>query len=201
MGQPEHSTDDLQWRFAAGEGDGAKQALAELIEAHRSTFERTAARYIGSAQATDLIQEFFLHAWRRRAAYDAKQPWLPWAVSLLRNLAISLLRKSSARKRGGGMRRHDLAALAARDDQAMRKPDEAATWNEWECRLGEELAMFDEIDRLLLKGRYRLGKSVAELARWLHLNPNTAASRLRRATLRLRERLADFDPEDGHDPR
>lgn len=77
-------------RFAAGD----ERAFAELVGDHQQAAYVTAWRILGDGEsAHDCVQEAFLRILRHHGDYRTGQPFRPWLLHIVRNLAIDALRR------------------------------------------------------------------------------------------------------------
>lgn len=75
------------------------QALAELYDRYGGMVYRLALRIVrDSGIAEDLVQETFLRAWNRAAAFDSQRGAAgPWLLAIARNRSLDYLRAQSRR--------------------------------------------------------------------------------------------------------
>ena len=133
----------------------------------------------------DVTQEAFLRLhrhWRRR---DADRPFAPWLYSVVRNLAIDLLRKRSVRKESG-------IDEVAPEPTPLPSPESAAQRSQLSERLWREIRRLPDVQREALLLRDWHGLSYAEIAEATGTNVTTINSRLHDARVRLRERLRRY---------
>ncbi len=135
--------------------------------------------------AMDVTQEAFLRLhkhWRRR---DRGKPFAPWMYSVVRNLAIDLLRKRTVRKESG-------IEEVAPEPSPSPNPEVSAARGELSERLWREINRLPDVQREALLLRDWHGLSYAEIAETTGTNVTTINSRLHDARVRLRERLRRY---------
>ncbi|MFD6415147.1 RNA polymerase subunit sigma-70 [Streptomyces sp. NPDC060194] len=186
--RPEHPD-----RTALNEADEA--AFAELTERHRRELHVHCYRMLGSFEdAEDTVQETFLRAWRKRAAYEGRSTVRAWLYRIATNACLDLLAKLRPEPATGGEVRwlqpypdrllDELPALAADEPEALAVARETV-----------ELAYVAAVQHLAPRPRAVLilrdvltwpAKDVAEL---LGDSVNSVNSALQRARAGLREHL------------
>jgi RNA polymerase sigma-70 factor (ECF subfamily) len=159
--------------------------FVELFEQHRLRAYHYALQMVGNPDdALELTQEAFLRLhrhWRRR---DASRPFLPWMYSVVRHLAIDLLRKRSTRR--------ECELDAATEAAAAATPEKDSARRELSARLWDEIRRLPPWQREVLLLRDWHGLSYAEIAEATGVSVTTVNSRLHDARTRLRERLRRY---------
>lgn len=160
--------------------------FVDLFREYRLRAFHYALQTVGNADdAMDITQEAFLRLhrhWRRR---DPERPLAPWLYSVVRNLAIDVLRKRGVRKET------DMdAALPA--PSPLASPEAAAGNSELSGHLWREIQRLPDVQREALLLRDWHGLSYAEIAEATGTNATTVNSRLHDARTRLRERLRRY---------
>lgn len=168
-----NDSDDLgRARLAAGEAD----ALARLYDQFAPALHRTACGLLGStSDAEDLVHDVFVAVARGRAR-------LP-AVADLRAYLFAALRRAAARRN----RRCPLGPLP-NDPIDPRAPPER------DDALERALARLPAEQRAVIALKIDGELTFAELAAVLAISPNTAASRYRYASAKLRAELEHPEP-------
>jgi RNA polymerase sigma factor (sigma-70 family) len=165
---------------------GDVRAYEELVRLYSEIAFRTAYLVLGSAaDAEDCCQEAFLKAHAALGRFRPGAPLRPWLLRIVANEARN-------RRRSAG-RRHrllELAAGAARLDEAAPSAESAALAAEDRRLLLEAVNGLAEDDRLVIGCRYFLELSGEETAAVLGSPEGTVKSRLSRALARLREKMA-----------
>ena len=139
--------------------------------------------------AEECVNDTWLRAWN--SIPPARPASLPaWLAKVTRNLAITRLRGTTARKRGGG----EIPLLL--DELAECLPGGEDPQRELEKRELSEavdrfLSSLEREERDLFAARYFFGASPAELAARTGLTENAVAGRLRRMRTKLKNCLKE----------
>jgi RNA polymerase sigma-70 factor (ECF subfamily) len=200
---PDDADETARLLQQAAAGD---QALwGQLLERHRDRLRRLVAlrmdrRLRGRVDASDVIQEAYLDAWRRLADY-ARAPDMPLFL-WLRFLVGQRLQEQHRRHLGaqardagrevggcGGLPEASSAALAAGLLGRRTSPSQAAVRAERKRLLQEALERMDPLDREVLALRHFEQLSNGEAARVLGLDKSAASKRYARALMRLKDIL------------
>lgn len=164
---------------------GDEQALAATYDRHSTPVYSLAMRILGDAAAAeDLVQEIFLHAWRRPAEYrPARGSVRTWLLTITRNRAIDQIRsrEASARRQAAlenveATRAHDSAGEAAEEGVLGR-----------EAR-GHLRGLPDTQGQVLALAYYG-GYTQSEISDMLELPLGTVKSRMRLGLEALRQRM------------
>ena len=154
---------------------------------------RTAQKYAPTqADCDDLVQESMLRM-IDKAAYirELDGAVLPaYIVSTVRNTAINQLKSQSASRR----RADDAARQQPAEPPA---PDELARLLSLKEQLAGVMNGLEPEERFLLEGKYILGYSDRELARYLDCKPGSVRMKLTRIRRRAIQLLQQED--EGHD--
>jgi RNA polymerase sigma-70 factor (ECF subfamily) len=198
-------TDGLLQRAARGDYQG----WGTLLARHRERLRRMVAlrldqRLQGRIDASDVIQETYLEAWRRLAEY-LRQPTMPfflWLRFLAGQKLVTLHRHHlgvEMRDPGrevslyrGSLPETSSAALAAQLLGHETRPSEAAIRAELKIRLQEALNSMEPIDREVLALRHFEQLSRAEIAQLLEISEAAVSKRYIRALKRLKEILVQL---------
>ena len=171
----------------ARSGDSA--AYAVLVGMHQEVAFRAAYLVVREAGAAeDVVQEAFVRAYRELGRFREGEPFRPWLLRIVTNLALNEVR-SRGRKQGllqrfGALRREDEPGP---ETPLMENERAAGVWSAIN-RLGQD-------DRLVLYLRYFLELDEREMARVIERPAGTVKSRLHRACARLREVIERDYPE------
>lgn len=195
-------TQDLLDRAARGD----QAALQDLFERHRKKLHRMVElrmdrRMQGRADASDVIQEAYLHVSQKLEKY-LENPQIPFFI-WLRLVTSQTLTHFHQHHLGTKMRdaRVEVSifgeplpeasseAIAAQLLGDLTTPSEAAEREEMKARLQEALNQLDPGDREVLVLRHFEHLSTVEVAQVLGLKPPAASKRYIRAALRLRDGL------------
>jgi RNA polymerase sigma-70 factor (ECF subfamily) len=203
---PAHDDADETARLLQQAAAGDQALWGQLLEQHRDRLRRLVAlrldrRLRGRVDASDVIQEAYLDAWRRLADY-ARAPdmplflWLRWLVG--QRLQEQHRRHLGAQARAagredarfqGGLPEASSAVLAARLLGRLTSPSQAAVRAERKRLLQEALERMDPLDREVLALRHFEQLTNGEAARVLGLDKSAASKRYARALVRLKDIL------------
>jgi RNA polymerase sigma factor (sigma-70 family) len=166
-------------------GDGSTRAGNQLVERHFSALHRFFRTKAGS-EIEDLVQQTFLACLEARARYRGEASFKTFLLSIARN---QLFKHYSQRTR----RVADATLSSVRD--LRTSPTGALGKREDQRLLLEALQQIPLDSQVILELAYWEGLDPGEIASVLNVPLNTAYSRLRRAKLGLREKLAALSPE------
>jgi RNA polymerase sigma-70 factor, ECF subfamily len=168
-------------RIAAGE----TAALAELYDRHGAHAYSLALRIVGdTTDAEEIVQDVFLHVWRRADRYDAGRATITgWILMLTRSRAIDRLRARKARPPLGGKDLDWVGGPSENQEVAAITQQEAS-------RVKAELESLPASMRQAVELAYFDGLTHSEIAAQLREPLGTVKTRLRTALLRLRSSLA-----------
>ena len=173
---------------------GDPEAFAALVRKYEEAAFRAAYLIVrDEAEAQDVAQEAFVRAYRSLGRLDASQPFRPWLLRIVTNLALN--------SRRGSRRRDAMTERYKRDigqDSGTRSPEAAAEAGEYAQRVWQAVGALRPRDQTLLYLRYFLDASEEETAAAIGRPVGTVKSRLHRALRRLRgvieERYPDLAP-------
>ena len=167
------------------------EALQALYDRHANLVYGLGLRVLRDAtEAEDLVQDVFLHLWRRAEMFDGERgSFAGWLVSLARNRAIDRLRARRTRERKG-----DEYEAEQSIDTAPRAADpaESAYASELRGAVARALGTLPDAQRSALELAYFGGFSHSEIAQRLDAPLGTVKARVRQGMLRLRDLLGDF---------
>jgi RNA polymerase sigma-70 factor (ECF subfamily) len=184
---------------------GDRYAFTALVERYAERLFNLAYRFTSDrADAEDIAQECFLHAYDALPRSRTDQPFKPWLFQIAVNLCRDRARKkrpqtfseledehSGVLEAGDGPSTEDLLP-----DEALQ-PLEQLEEKEIEDALRAAVMELPEEDRTLLTLRYNEELSYEEIGRLLNLLPQTVGARLFRAKRRLRGTLSKFEEVDA----
>ncbi len=193
-GVTDHDADhELYARIRAGD----RAACNECIERHSPGVYRLALRLLGDeAEAEDVTQETFLNAFRSIDSFEWRSGLNTWLYRIAHNAALMRLRRR---------RPPTLSVEATDEDLPEALPRELFDWcclPEQDFESAEARAHLEEAVRALpekLRAVFVLREleelSTEATAEALGLSPENVKTRLHRARLWLRERLAGYFTE------
>lgn len=167
------------------------EALRALYDRHSSMVHGLGLRILREpTEAEDLVQDVFLHLWRRAELFDGDRgQFVGWLVSLTRNRAIDRLRARRTRERKGEEYEAEVAAAPA---PRGADPNETAYVTELRDAVVRALSDLPEPQRTALELAYFGGLSHSEIAERLAAPLGTVKARIRQGMMRLRDLLGDF---------
>lgn len=180
---------------------GDKAACAQCIDKHSPGVYRLALRLMQhEADAEDVVQETFLNAFKAIGDFQGRSELSTWLYRITYNAAMMRLRKHQP----------DIVSVEeteAADDGSL-VPTQLFDWcclpesdfetNETRARLEQAIRDLPEKLRAVFVLRELEGLSTDETARALDISIETVKTRLHRARLWLRERLAAYFTEVAH---
>lgn len=178
------TTSDIELLHAIARSE--EGALTALYDRYRLILFGLLVRILNSREeAEDVLQEVFLHVWRRAADFDEKRARpFSWLVMLTRSRAIDRFRVLAARQR--------LSESAALEVSAEASDAVADTLHaEQREVLAQALASLPPEQRRTLKLAYFEGLSQSEIAARLNSPLGTVKTRMRAGMMTLRELLSD----------
>jgi RNA polymerase sigma-70 factor (ECF subfamily) len=178
--------------------DGDKAACAECIELHAPAVYRLAVRLMGDeTEAEDVVQETFLSAFKAIDRFEGRSTLGTWLFRIAHNVALMRLRRAEPI--------FVPVDDPDWDDGAPEKPQQLFDWcclperdfdtAESQAELEAAVRDLPEKLRTVFILRELEGLSTEETAEALDLSLEVVKTRLHRARLRLRERLADYFTE------
>ena len=167
-------------RAIAEAADGDAAAFGVLVERYQEAAFRAAYLVVRDAGAAeDVAQEAFVRAYRQMGSFRRDQPFRPWLLRIVTNLALNEVR-ARGRRRGLAER---VGIFARRSDPPphaeVAAQDDAST-------LLQAIGELPDDDRVLLHLRYFLELPEREIAAAIGKPAGTVKSRLHRAGKRLR---------------
>lgn len=180
-------TEDAELIARARTGDVA--AYEELVRRYQDVALRTAHVVCPEADADDAVQEAFLKAYAALPRFRAGAPVRPWLLRIVANEARN--RRRSAGRRSGLAQRAGEAAGPG----VAPSPESAVLADEARNTLLTAINRLRDEDREVIGARFLLDLSEAETSEALGIPRGTVKSRTSRALGRLREAMAEIDPE------
>jgi RNA polymerase sigma-70 factor (ECF subfamily) len=185
--QVEASAEDVAAVRGARSGD--REAFGVLVERYQEVAFRAAYLVVRDAGlAEDVAQEAFLRAYGNLGRFDVGQPFRPWLLRIVTNLALNEVRARGRRRSLWERVARGLGRLEG-DGSGGRwepGPERSAEAGEQRELLSAALGELSEGDRLVLYLRYYLELPEVEIATVIGKRPGTVKSRLHRASGRLR---------------
>ncbi len=157
--------------------------MEELYDRHNDLLYSLVRRIVGiAAEAEDVLQETWLHAWRTAASFDpARGTVVAWLVTIARSRAIDRIRSEGSRRRAMDTAGSDPAATPPPD------PSAAAVETQRRERVRAALAELSPQHQQVLDLAYFGGLSQTEIAARMAAPLGTVKSWTRQALDRLSE--------------
>ena len=183
MPEAESRLKSLMLLSLSGDGTAYRELLIELSERLRAYYRRRLGA--GCSDAEDLVQETLMAIHTRRASFDRKQLFTPWAYAMARYKLVDYLRRTRVR-----------IAVSVDDCEDLFAADET-----------EPAAAARDVDRLLsrlpraMSNAIRLtrieGHSINETAERTGKSPAATKVSIHRGLLRLSKfRVEELDADD-----
>jgi RNA polymerase sigma-70 factor (TIGR02960 family) len=189
---------------------GGEGAFAGLVEPYRRELQVHCYRMVGSYDdSEDLVQETFLHAWRRRDSFEGRSTFRGWLYRIATNACLDFLRRNNRRPQryeplpgmdhGGGEPPARIAWLQPYPDHLLAdvpspdaEPAETAVSRETiELVFLAAIQHLPPRQRAVLILRDVLGWPAADAAALLEMSVASANSALQRARPTLRQHLPE----------
>jgi RNA polymerase sigma-70 factor (ECF subfamily) len=176
--QPEHDDASLIARAKAAE----PAAFGELVRRHQEVAFRAAFLIVREASAAeDIAQEAFVRAHRALGSFRDGEPFRPWLLRIVTNLALN-----EVRARGRRFARLERAGRAF-GNRTEPAAETVTLASERQHLLWQAISELPEDDRVILFLRHFLELPEREIAIVIGKPPGTVKSRLHRAGERLRK--------------
>lgn len=160
--------------------NGDAEAYAVVVERYQQVAFRTAYLVVRDADAAeDVAQEGFIRAYRQLARFRISEPFRPWLLRIVTNLALNEVRAR-------GRRRGLFERFAPTRDLAIPGPARQVEQGEQQGELLEAIGRLSHDDQVVLYLRHFLDLPEREIATTIGKRPGTVKSRLSRARQRLR---------------
>jgi RNA polymerase sigma-70 factor (ECF subfamily) len=177
---------------------GDLSACTECIERYAPVVHRLALRLTGDAvEAEDVVQETFLVAFRAIRTFEGRSSLSTWLYRIATNIVMMRRRRSQPEfvSVDGLEAADDMAATSPALLDPCCLPERDLETAETRAELAQAIRDLPETLRVVFVLRELEGLSTEATAEALGLSPDVVKTRLYRARLRLRERLAPYFPE------
>jgi len=177
--------------FARAAND--ESAFAELVNRYREPLRRHAARYVGDADAEDVVQQALVNAslaLRREPDRDIEPK--PWLYKVTTNAAIDHRRAQSVRPLGD--RPHEEIDLDAVSQAPGADPHDVVTGRESVRGVVAGIQGLSENQRRAATARFLEGRSHDEIAADIGVSKGAARELIHRARRNLREAIPALSP-------
>lgn len=167
---------------------GDSDAFGVLVEQYQEVAFRAAYLIVRDAQtAEDVSQEAFIRAFRGLRGFRPNEPFRPWLLRIVTNLAINEVRSRQ--------RRTGLLDRVSRTTPPAAEPPEVTLKDEYASTLARAINELPIDDRVVLHLRYFLDLPEREIATTIGKPAGTVKSRLHRASARLRSVIETNYPQ------
>jgi RNA polymerase sigma factor (sigma-70 family) len=177
--------------FARAAADEA--AFAEIVRRYREPLRRHAARYVGDADAEDVVQQALVNAslsLRREPGREIEPR--PWLYRVTTNAAIDHRRARAVRPLGD--RTHSEPDLDALSAPAGSDPHEVIAGRETVRSIVDRIRGLSPNQRRAATARFLEGRSHDEIAGELGVSKGAARELIHRARRNLRETIPALSP-------
>lgn len=173
-------------RLVAGE----ESVFAQLYDEYAPLVLQVAYRITGDrAAAEDVVQEVFVHVWRRAVDFDASRGSVrTWLSMIARRRAVDRVRSDTAWRRRTEAEARDVEDRGP--DRPVVDPAEQAVAADLAATVRRVLAALPVEQQLAIRLAYFEGHSYRHIATLLGIPEGTAKSRMRLALARLAGALA-----------
>ena len=179
--------DERQAIERAAGGDAA--SFGTLVELYQEVAFRAAYLIVrDTAAAEDVAQDAFVRAFRRLHTFRHGEPFRPWLLRIVTNVALNEVR---ARGRRTGL----LGRIGMFAERSAEPPHAAVAASDEASVLLRAIGELAEDDRVVLHLRYYLELPEREIAAAIGTPAGTVKSRLHRASRRLRSVIESRYPE------
>ena len=167
--------------------NGSAEAFGLLVNAYSKRIYRAAYGFLRNMEdATDIVQEVFLRAFKNIASFDAQRPMYPWLYRITKNLCLNRIQHKESRNIG--LPDWDLVGNSPTPEEiTMRAQDEE--------HLCLALKSLPDNYREILELKHFQECSYQDIADILHIPIGTVMSRLFNARKKLRKILEEEDYE------
>ncbi|MEO8214118.1 MAG: sigma-70 family RNA polymerase sigma factor [Myxococcales bacterium] len=172
---------------------GDRGALGELLERHQAQVYRFGMKMCrDSEDAKDVLQDTLLTMARGVRDFRGASSFSTWLYTIARNFCIKKRRRSKFAPHEERSLDTDLGAEVKVLAHPALGADEALAGKEVERALEQAIASLEPMYREVLLLRDAEGLTAPEVAEVLGVSPQAVKSRLHRARLAVRERVAPF---------
>jgi RNA polymerase sigma-70 factor (ECF subfamily) len=178
-------------RLLAAARAGDEHALETLLERHQAQVYRFGMKMCRDPEdAKDVLQETLLSMARSVRDFRGASSLSTWLYTIARSFCIKRRRRSKFAPEEERSLDSDLTMQAKHLADPGRSPDEALAGKQLEKALEQAIAALEPMYREVLLLRDAEGLTAPEVAEVLGLTPQAVKSRLHRARLSVRQRVA-----------
>lgn len=184
----QQTSDDQYSAWCARLKQGDRSALNDLFQAIYSDLLQYAKRYVDREQdAQDILQDAFLHLWRRRDGLDPSRSLKSLLFVSVRNRALNHVRDAA--------RRTNRQTTMDRQPSTLPSPEQESEAELLGNRIRGWIDQLPERRREAFRlSRYH-GLSYKEVARVMDISVRTVERHIQLALSTLRDRMREFEPD------
>lgn len=169
---------------------GRRDAFGQLVERYQNRLFHSLLHLLGSAEdAQDAAQDAFVHAFEKLGTYRGQSQFYSWLFRIAFNTAVSAKRKTRRMSVSLEARR-DASGLEPSDGNPAAEPSFAMDVSDRQRLVRQALSELSDEFRTALVLKEIDGMSYDEIADLVQVPLGTVRSRIHRARLELREKLA-----------
>lgn len=207
MNMPDHSS-SFSERFSSLLQASDTELVEDILAGHEDAFRALMKRYNqllfrtarsvmkSDADAEDVVQNAYIHAWRGLKSFQARSRLSTWLVRITLNEAYGRLRRKSAKliELDTAMRFTDTSTQDAFTDHSRHGPQDEAMRDELRSHMEARIDQLPEGYRTVFILRALHELSMKEISDMLEMPEATVRTRYFRARAMLREKLqSDID--------
>jgi RNA polymerase sigma-70 factor (ECF subfamily) len=173
---------------------GNQIAFSKLVHTYDRTVLRLALRLTGSQNdAQDIYQETFLKVYTKLDEFRFESSFSTWLYRIVTNICLDHMRRSKARKNGGGLEisGEDLLYQLP-DDRPGNNPEQYLLDRELGSQIFRALARLTPRERLVFDLRQVQGLNLAKVSEILNTSEGSIKMTFFRATQKLRLHLSKY---------
>ena len=169
---------------------GRREAFGQLVERYQHRLYHGLLHALGSAEdAQDIAQEAFVNAFEKLSSFKGEAAFYSWLFRIALNASISARRKTRRMSVSVELRR-EVSGLEPADDNPSNEPSYAMDVSDRQRLVRQALSELSEEFRTALVLKEMDGMSYEEIAAVVDVPLGTVRSRIHRARLELRAKLA-----------
>lgn len=169
---------------------GSEAEFEQIVNDHKLLLYSVVYSIAGNADADDIVQETFIHAYYHYGEIRDKAKLTSWLCAVARNKAYDTARKNARKAR------RVLSMDVLENAVTHTTPENLYIRREKRERLMEEIADLSDKYRETVMLYYFAGKSVGEISELLSVSEGTVKFRLSESRKKLRKELFDLMNEE-----
>jgi RNA polymerase sigma-70 factor (ECF subfamily) len=169
---------------------GRREAFGQLVERYQHRLYHGLLHVLGSSEdAQDMAQEAFVNAFEKLASFKGQAAFYSWLFRIALNASVSSRRKSRRMSVSLDSRREE-SGIEPTDENPSNEPSYAMDVSDRQRLVRQALSELTEEFRTALVLKEIEGMSYEEIAEVAEVPLGTVRSRIHRARLELRAKLA-----------